>query len=214
MRLLSSLLLYCFASIALAQTSIFEQFYQNTLSFSASFEQSVRDAKGNLLEHSKGALKLKQPNKFILLYFDPAEQQYISDGKTLWSYDIDLEQVTIQRFKKELQYSPIFFLGDLAHIKKFYKIKESVNFNAPDRDVFLLTTKKTAQGNAVSSQFKSITLQFENKVLLQISLKDQFGQITDLIFSNQKSNQKMPERDFVFRAPENVDILDNRGVSP
>ena len=70
--------------------------YLNGLeSFSAAFAQERYDEYGELLETASGRCLVKRPGRFRWSYTSPYLQSIIGDGDTLWIYDEDLEQVTV-----------------------------------------------------------------------------------------------------------------------
>ena len=46
-----------------------------------------------------GLVWMKSPDRFRWHYKDPIEQLIIADGKQVWVYDEDLEQVTVKKSK-------------------------------------------------------------------------------------------------------------------
>lgn len=70
-------------------------FTDTLTSFSAGFTQTVYDADSNPLQSSAGQVLLKRPGRFVWNYKSPSPQKIIADGKSVWLYDMELEQVTV-----------------------------------------------------------------------------------------------------------------------
>ena len=68
---------------------------------SAHFQQQVKNANGEEIQRTEGLMKLMRPGKFYWYTQIPFEQKITSDGKRMWIYDIDLEQVIIQDVARE-----------------------------------------------------------------------------------------------------------------
>ncbi len=98
---------------------------QPITSLSAQFQQRIVDVDGFEIQSSQGVFQVAQPNKLRWIVEQPMEQQIISDGVTLWVYDPDLEQVTVQPFNEDIAATPaILFSGDLAALDKSYFVQQ------------------------------------------------------------------------------------------
>ena len=58
------------------------------------FTQQVYDTRGKLKETSSGRVALAAPRHFRWEYAKPYPQLVVADGKTVWIYEPDLQQVT------------------------------------------------------------------------------------------------------------------------
>ena len=75
------------------------------------FEQRLVDANGEVLEETSGTLEVARPSKFRWSYTEPYEQWLVADGLNIWSYDLDLEQVTVKPQAQALANTPALLLG-------------------------------------------------------------------------------------------------------
>ena len=75
------------------------------------FEQALVDAGGQVVERSTGTLEIERPGKFRWNYAEPYEQQLVADGVNIWSYDVDLAQVTVKPQATALANTPALLLG-------------------------------------------------------------------------------------------------------
>lgn len=165
----------------------------------ANFEQRVYDADNVLQELSKGILSIGMPSKFKLIYTKPFEQLYLADGKKLWFYDTDLEQVTVSEQKDMLSHTPAMILSNPQQLDKYYlitQLSESENVAAFD-----LKPKDE------NSQFENIRLGFVDGKLKHMELRDSFSRITFLEFSKMKKNPAFGKNEFVFTPPKGVDVI-------
>src|SRR3990167_4745124 len=71
--------------------------------FQAQFKQKTTDVENNVLQESEGRMMLVRPGRFRFETHNPTHQIVITDGKTLWVYDVDLKQAT----KQTIQHSAI-----------------------------------------------------------------------------------------------------------
>lgn len=174
---------------------------------SANFTQTVTDARGNVLQYSSGLLKIKRPLRFVWNTIEPYEQLIVSDGETMWVYDKDLEQVTIQALNKEAGDTPaLLFSGDPELLQQHFDVREGSQNNqeVSKIKVFDLYPKDP------DAAFSMMSISFENKKLIAMELKDHLGQRTDITFYKIKLNPKLKDPLFVFEAPKGVDVIHNR----
>lgn len=190
----------------MAGSDALDKFFDQTKSFSANFSQTITREDGRELEHSNGKLLIHKPGQFYLHYQQPDEQFYICNGKTLWIYDVDLEQVTLQRIDQKLLHSPASFLSNKKQFEKYYWIKESVDYDHPEQDIFDLLPKAEYKDKD-QGFFSQIRFIFVQDELLEIRMVDNFSQTTRLVLSDQKRNIRIDNKIFQFTIPENVDVI-------
>ncbi|HSM30891.1 MAG TPA: outer membrane lipoprotein chaperone LolA, partial [Woeseiaceae bacterium] len=113
--LIAGLLL--FAAVPAAETAVDDgealvsAFVNDVVTFSGDFEQSLIDPDGRLLETTSGTLEIRRPGRFRWVYREPYEQWLVADGTNIWSYDVDLEQVTVKPQADALANTPALLLG-------------------------------------------------------------------------------------------------------
>lgn len=191
-----------FSSISSAQVNkTLEQFYQSTQSLQAGFDQTIRNTRGKIIEKSIGSLILSRPDKFILEYTEPAEQKYISNGKTIWIYDVELEQVNIKNIDEGIGDSPALLLSSNANIYNHYVVSDVKVAHSDGLDWVQLLAREPEM------TFEKVLLAFKGKVLMQMTMHDSFGQITDLKFSKIQVNKTFANRKFNFVPPDDVDVI-------
>ena len=168
----------------------------NTLS--ADFTQQIMGQDNNQLQRLTGNLSLKKPNQLRWNVVSPMPQLVISDGKLVWLYDPDLEQVVIQSFSDDFMANPIsILLGDLDQLNRDFTVSLISN------DRFSLKPKQK------NSLFVAIQLRFIDSVLNRIDYQDNFGQNTQLTLSQVRLNPQFPKTAFVFDIPQAVDIINH-----
>jgi chaperone LolA len=89
-------------------------FVENVITLQGRFEQSLIDAEGVVVERSSGTLEIERPGRFRWSYSEPYEQWLVADGLNIWSYDVDLAQVTVKPQAKALANTPALLLGGSA----------------------------------------------------------------------------------------------------
>jgi len=96
---------------------------ENIKTFSAEFDQRIVDAGHKPVSRSNGSLSIRRPGAFYWEGKKPDPILVVADGKTLWTYDIELEQVTKQPVTEALDNTPAALLaGDVNHLERDFKI--------------------------------------------------------------------------------------------
>lgn len=174
--------------------------YLNNLhTLEATFTQSVFASNNVAKQKSKGVIIVKSPNKFYLEYNEPYKLLYVADGKKLWSYDEDLEQIVVKDQGNLLVNTPAMLLGNPKDLTTSYRIE-----NTGENEGWLwfqLTPKKQ------SNNFESVSLAFANSELKAMEMRDNFGQTTRLEFIKVKKNPSLPKNQFKFIPPKGVDVI-------
>lgn len=179
-----------------------EQFLEGLESFSAAFEQELIGEDGEVIEKSVGVMYLKRPGKFHWNYHEPYSQYLISDGKNLWVYDEDLEQVTVRDITGSMEDTPAAVLGGDVDIDKHYVVVDDEK--AGELDWLELTPRDT------ESQYETLRLGFQNDRIAAMVLFDSFGQETRITFLDSQRNPELDTSLFRFEPPDDVDVIDDR----
>jgi len=182
-----------------------DQFFQKTQSMQADFTQKVTNTRGKVLEQSNGNLVISRPDKFILDYYSPAEQKYISNGNTIWIYDVELEQVSIKELDENIGDSPALLLSSNTNVYKHYIVTDLKYKKTGNYTWIQLQAKKEEM------TFEKVLLAFKGSILMRMTMYDSFGQITSLNFSDIQINKPFSLKHFNFTIPEDVDIIGSTG---
>ena len=174
--------------------------YLNNLhTFQANFTQNVFSSNNAEKQKSKGLIVVKSPNNFYLKYNEPYNLTYVADGKKLWSYDEDLEQVVVKEQGNLLINTPAMLLGNPKDLTKSYRIEKT---GITEGWLwFELTPKKE------NTNFETVSLAFENDELKAMEMRDNFGQTTRLEFNNVIKNPTLANNRFKFTPPKGVDVI-------
>jgi outer membrane lipoprotein carrier protein len=181
------------------QTAI--RFFESLENLEAEFHQTVYNSEQQFIQDSSGTLWIQRPGKFRWDYLTPYRQQIVSDGKKLWSYDEDLEQVTVQPLSDILSATPAMLLSGEQPLTEVFNIEDQA---AEAGQGVLRLIPKTDAGNIVS-----ITLVFNKQLLSSLEATDTLGNTTTFKFSAMKRNGPLDSGLFDFTPPENADVIGN-----
>ena len=205
MKIMTLFVLMLFTSISYAESSngnYLNHFLKNTQKLEAKFKQTLIDDQGIELESSTGVVFFSRPDKFRWDYQHPYIQTIVTNGKLLWFYDEDIEQVTIQDVSSSIKNTPAAIFRSYKDIHEHFIIIDMGNieqFNWVE-----LTPKD------IDSQYKSIRLGFDEDKLGMMVIFDHLGQVTRIDFTDEVINKKIDDSMFNFELPQGVDIIDSR----
>ncbi|MEL7559702.1 outer membrane lipoprotein chaperone LolA [Stutzerimonas chloritidismutans] len=163
------------------------------------FSQLSLDGTGTQLQETSGEMSLKRPGQFRWHTDEPMEQLLVSNGKKVWLYDPDLEQVTIQALDQRLTHTPALLLsGDVSAINENFEVSHQEAGEVVD---FTLKPK------AKDTLFDSLRLSFRSGVINDMQMVDGVGQRTNILFQGVKLNQPLKADLFTFEVPEGADVI-------
>ena len=173
---------------------------QQLNSFTANFTQRVIDIDRTSVDPSSGKVSFKRPGKFIWSYQEPYEQEIISDGKSIWVFDKDLEQVTVRSAAGQATQTPLQILDDPATINEHYTT-ELLTANDD-----LVEIQLTPRSKEVA--FNYVILIFDNNGLAGMEIYDSFDHYNSLSFADINLKASLDDNLFSFVAPAGVDVID------
>jgi len=172
----------------------------NTLQ--GNFVQTLLDQNGKKQDESKGTFVMVRPGKFYWKTEVPAPQVLISNQKTIWLYDPDLNTVNERPFSDDLKKAPVLLLSeDVDKLRKNF----SINRTLSDKTEKFSITPKVTDG-----LYQELLLVFVDSQLTEFSIRDSLGQLTHFTLSNIKRNQTVDENLFNFVVPAGADIIKNQ----
>ena len=174
-------------------------FLSQTSSARGEFVQRVSARSGSAQPVSSGRFAFQRPGKFRWTYEKPYEQVIVADGTRLVLYDKDLNQVTIRKLGAALPSSPASILFGSNEFEKEFEVTD---IGARDGLEWV-----RAKPRAKDSTFELIEIGFRDGLPQAMRLADNFGQVTQLIFSKLERNPKLDAEAFRFEPPKGADVL-------
>ncbi len=178
----------------------------NTMTFEADFEQNVYRENSDQAETTIGRFLIQRPNHFRWQTKQPFEQSIIADGRALWTYDPELEQVTIQDQQSVLADSPLLLLtSSVEKLVKAFDIQQVESNAEQKREMFSLTPIEPGL-------FESVHILIIDQKITEFFLLDTLGGRTSVVFTNIKLNHRVSLSEFIFTPPEGIDVIDSRAI--
>lgn len=176
-----------------------DSFIKEVETFQADFEQTQYDADSVPLQTSSGSIKLKRPGRFIWTYAAPETQEIVADGERIWLYDKDLEQVTVNAIDERIAGTPLVLLMRSAPLEEAFDIVEL----GPAEGINWLELTPRSD----TSDFELIFIGMNEEGLAAMELRDNFGQATQIRFSEFQAGVTLDDSLFEFKVPEGVDVI-------
>jgi outer membrane lipoprotein carrier protein len=182
-----------------------EEFLNDITTLQSRFEQSLLDAEGEVLERTSGTLEINRPGQFRWSYTTPYEQLLIADGLNIWSYDVDLEQVTVKPQQEALANTPALLLGGSKDAMQ--------QFNNEGSFVEAGTTWVQLSPKNTESGFLRVELGFKNDRLSRMVFRDNLEQTTLVALYDVAINVPFETDRFDFQPPDGVDVVGTPAVA-
>lgn len=179
--------------------ALLDAFLNDVRSMTASFEQSLIDAGQEIVESSSGTLQIRRPGQFRWTYTDPYEQILVADGLNLWSYDVDLEQVTVKAQSSVLANTPAILLGGNRSVLDDFEIIDSGSERG--------TTWVRLRPRNPDNGFDQVRLGFDGGELREMIFSDSLEQETRITLSDVTTNEDLEDSFFQFSVPTGVDLV-------
>jgi len=179
--------------------------YENTNDFEASFLQEYIGKVMKRPQRGEGKVYFKKKGMMRWDYRTP-NQKLISDGLTLWYYQVDENQVFVSDISKFIkEKAPLAFLAGEGDLSRDFKL---LNFHetTPQKEenfVLELVPEEPHAGLA------KLTLTIDKKTyhVVQTDVFDGLGNVTRTRFMDIKTNMSLPDSFFHFTIPTGAEVL-------
>jgi outer membrane lipoprotein carrier protein len=167
---------------------------------SAAFVQTVQDKQGQVTERATGTLLISRPNRFRWDYKQPYVQTIVADGKKLWLYDPDLDQVTVRTLEQGLGATPAMLLSGSG------KVGDAFTAGPVEQQKSLTWSRLLPKQKG--SDFERVSLGFDARnELAAMELVDKLGQTTTIEFAQVKRGAALDDSLFRFVPPKGADVI-------
>lgn len=175
------------------------QFVSSTRSAEGDFEQTVTARSGRKPQQAAGRFAFSRPGKFRWEYEMPYQQLLVGDGERLWSWDRDLNQVTVRPMGDALGSTPAAILFGTGELDQDFVLSDG---GAADGLVWVEARPRTTE-----SSFESVRIGLEGSELRRMVLRDNFGQTTNIVFTRLQANPAVDADRFRFVPPAGADVI-------
>jgi outer membrane lipoprotein carrier protein len=163
------------------------------------FSQQVFDVRGKQKESSAGRVAVSAPKLFRWEYVKPYPQLIVADGKTVWVFEPDLNQVSKRAQGVEEANSPLALLLEPSKLDRDFIVKDA---GTRDGVEWLEIAPRGAD-----AAFKTARLGFAGAQLTRLEYVDALGQRTAIAFSGWKRNPAFAKGTFSYVPAKGVDVI-------
>jgi len=178
---------------------LIDDFVNNVQTMSGRFEQQLVDADDIVIDRSTGTVEIQKPGRFRWTYLEPYEQILVADGLNVWSYDVDLEQVTVKAQAEVLANTPALLLGGSQNVLDDFEYIGSFQ----ERGTVWVRLRPETTDNG----FTKVELGFDEGKLSRLIFSDNLGQTTLIAFFDLSFNESIDAERFSFSPPDDVDVV-------
>lgn len=179
--------------------------YQGIRDFSADFVQTYRGGVLRTQNREEGKLVVKKPGRMRWTYVKPERKELISDGvKVYWYVPLD-RQVTVSSVPPDNEATtPVLFLAGKGDIVRDFT-PSAGEAAVPGTVAIKLVPRRT------DPEFEFLVVSMDPRTLQirALSTLDQQGGQSTFVFTNLKENTGISDKEFEFRIPRGVDVMNN-----
>ncbi|HLI80352.1 MAG TPA: outer membrane lipoprotein carrier protein LolA [Candidatus Binataceae bacterium] len=177
-----------------------QEHYQQTKSFFANFTEVISPAGGAKRERT-GTVYYRKPGQMRWEFAGQDQEVLVSDGKLLYSYEPDLNQVIEtpleQAFKSS---STAAFLLGIGQVRRDFDASTPATTPADGLKHIVLKPKNGSDSFEVGVDPATLDLK-------SLRLADALGDVTELAFSDIKRDTPLDDKLFTFIPPAGADIV-------
>lgn len=186
--------------VAFTQTpSALDRYLDGLTSWQAEFAQTVVDSRGKQRVAETGRFIVRRPGQFRWETGSGPAQVMVADGRNLWFYDRDLEQVTVKPVRTALTATPAMLLVGGVDLREYFEI------TTLPKSIGLDWVAVKPRG--ADAEFRSARLGFASNDLRRMEIEDKLGQKTVLVFLKTLRNAALAADTFVFQSPPDADLI-------
>ena len=177
---------------------LLRDFVRDVKSGQSSFTQTVTSPDGAKTKTSSGSFEFARPNRFRFEYRKPFEQVIVGDGRQVWLYDADLNQVTVRPMSDALGATPAALLAGTA-LERDFELKAEPAAQGLE---WVQALPKKKEGS-----FQALRVGFAGRQLAALEIVDSFGQRSLLRFADLRTSAAPSAQSFEFTPPKGAEVL-------
>lgn len=177
--------------------------YDATVDFTADFRQETEVKTLNRTLKSSGKLSFKRPGKMLWRYDEPKGQFVLADGKDLYFYQPDQNQVIKSPLKNAFRGDiPLSFLLGLGNLKKDF----NATLKAADESQNVLRLEPKGEAGGYSEILLGVGKASSD--ILWVSVRDAANNLTTLRFSGMRKGVGLEDELFQAQIPNGADVVE------
>jgi outer membrane lipoprotein carrier protein len=213
MKKAATLWLGLFVSLAAPADSLdsLSLFLKQTRSMRADFVQVVaapaKEGRPAKPKTSSGSFAFVRPSVFRFDYNKPIVQNIVADGKNLWLFDADLNQVTVRNQAQALGSTPASLIAsanNLASLSTDFELLAAPS----EAGVEWVVAKPKIKDSSLQQVRIGLRQEDGHMVLAHLDIVDAFGTRSQMRFDNVQVNpSQLTASQFNFVPPKGADVV-------
>ena len=187
------------------------QFLKQTRSMRADFVQVVaapaKEGRPSKPKTSSGSFAFVRPSVFRFDYNKPFVQNIVADGKNLWLFDADLNQVTVRNQAQALGSTPASLIAsanDLASLGKEFELQAAPS----EAGVDWVVAKPKMKDSSLQQVRIGLRQEDGQMLLAHLDIVDAFGTRSQMRFDKVDVNpSQLTASQFNFVPPKGADVV-------
>ncbi|GBD26434.1 Outer-membrane lipoprotein carrier protein [bacterium HR30] len=180
-----------------------QQRYDATVDLSGDVVQETTLVKLNKRVTAKGTFAFRKPGKMRWELANGMRETIVSDGKTLWIYRPDDQQVIRMPFEQAFRSStPVSFLTGVGRLAEDFRAAIEPS-DSPHLRLRLEPKHRNADVGVLWLEVDKTTYD-----IVSAEVKDPLGNTSKLTLANVRRNSGLADDFFRFQVPEGTDVLD------
>jgi outer membrane lipoprotein carrier protein len=177
--------------------------YDATVDFVADFRQETQVKTLNRTLKAWGKVSFKRPGKMLWRYEEPKGQFVLADGKHLYFYQPEQNQVIKTPLKNAFRSDiPLSFLLGIGNLKKDF----NATLKGTEDDHYVLRLEPKGEAGGFSDVLLGVSRSTSD--IVWVSVRDAVGNVTTIRFSNMRKGVGVPESLFRLEVPAGADIVE------
>jgi outer membrane lipoprotein carrier protein len=177
--------------------------YDATVDFIADFRQETEVKTLNRKLKASGKLYFKRPGKMLWRYEEPKGQFVLADGKNLYFYQPEQNQVIKSPLKNAFRSDiPLSFLLGLGNLKKDF----NATLKGTEENQYVLRFEPKGELGGFSEVLVAVGRSTSD--IDWVSVRDAAANVTTIRFSGMRKGVGVQESLFRFQVPDGVDIVE------
>ena len=183
-----------------------EAAYKDVQTLKADFVQVTRSKAMGDETRQRGKVRLKRPKKMRWVFTQPASQEFVTNGDTMWVWSAADNQVIVSKGTAGGGSGVSQLLDDLNRLGELFDV-ELLDSKGRPNTILLGLKPKTDAG------FQSLKLRLMKKSFLvdEVVMIDAFGNEVQLTFNMVKTNTPIEDAEFNFAIPDGAQVLNTDG---
>jgi outer membrane lipoprotein carrier protein len=177
--------------------------YDATSDFVADFRQETEVKTLNRTMKASGKLSFKRPGRMLWRYEEPKNQFVLTDGKYLYFYQPEQNQVIKSPLKNAFRGDiPLSFLLGLGNLKKDF----NATLKASDANQNVLRLEPKGEAGGYSEILLAVSKASAD--ILWVSVRDAAGNLTTIRLSGMRKAVGINDSLFQVKIPDGADVVE------